>query len=85
MSQCFQWLLVQSTNGWVESQRKSPDGPGNEYSSTSLLGSTRSTTRRRFAGRDEDPAEGRVFVCGAPSGFRTPDPLIKSQLLYQLS
>ena len=23
--------------------------------------------------------------CGAPSGFRTPDPLIKSQLLYQLS
>ena len=22
---------------------------------------------------------------GAPSGFRTPDPLIKSQLLYQLS
>jgi hypothetical protein len=25
-----------------------------------------------------------VFV-SAPSGFRTPDPLIKSQLLYQLS
>lgn len=25
-----------------------------------------------------------VFT-GAPSGFRTPDPLIKSQLLYQLS
>ncbi len=25
------------------------------------------------------------FWCGAPSGFRTPDPLIKSQLLYQLS
>jgi hypothetical protein len=24
-------------------------------------------------------------VSGAPSGFRTPDPLIKSQLLYQLS
>ena len=23
--------------------------------------------------------------CGAPSGTRTPDPLIKSQLLYQLS
>ena len=26
-----------------------------------------------------------VFWGGAPSGFRTPDPLIKSQLLYQLS
>ena len=25
------------------------------------------------------------FLIGAPSGFRTPDPLIKSQLLYQLS
>ena len=25
------------------------------------------------------------FWGGAPSGFRTPDPLIKSQLLYQLS
>ena len=25
------------------------------------------------------------FLGGAPSGFRTPDPLIKSQLLYQLS
>lgn len=25
------------------------------------------------------------FEIGAPSGFRTPDPLIKSQLLYQLS
>ena len=24
-------------------------------------------------------------LSGAPSGFRTPDPLIKSQLLYQLS
>ena len=27
----------------------------------------------------------RGFWDGAPSGFRTPDPLIKSQLLYQLS
>ena len=26
-----------------------------------------------------------VFFCGAPSGIRTRDPLIKSQLLYQLS
>jgi len=26
-----------------------------------------------------------VFFFCAPSGFRTPDPLIKSQLLYQLS
>ena len=25
------------------------------------------------------------FRCGAPSGIRTRDPLIKSQLLYQLS
>ena len=25
------------------------------------------------------------FFAGAPSGTRTPDPLIKSQLLYQLS
>jgi hypothetical protein len=25
------------------------------------------------------------FTLSAPSGFRTPDPLIKSQLLYQLS
>ena len=27
----------------------------------------------------------RQFWGSAPSGFRTPDPLIKSQLLYQLS
>jgi hypothetical protein len=27
----------------------------------------------------------RGVLFGAPSGFRTPDPLIKSQLLYQLS
>jgi hypothetical protein len=33
---------------------------------------------------DENPAEAG-FSSGAPSGFRTPDPLIKSQLLYQLS
>ena len=26
-----------------------------------------------------------TMLGGAPSGFRTPDPLIKSQLLYQLS
>jgi len=26
-----------------------------------------------------------LVIVGAPSGFRTPDPLIKSQLLYQLS
>jgi hypothetical protein len=34
-----------------------------------------------------DPVEvtGSRVVRGAPSGFRTPDPLIKSQLLYQLS
>jgi hypothetical protein len=30
------------------------------------------------------PAE-PVQKSSAPSGFRTPDPLIKSQLLYQLS
>jgi hypothetical protein len=27
----------------------------------------------------------RDSTLSAPSGFRTPDPLIKSQLLYQLS
>jgi hypothetical protein len=27
----------------------------------------------------------KLLFRGAPSGFRTPDPLIKSQLLYQLS
>ena len=27
----------------------------------------------------------KMLFRGAPSGFRTPDPLIKSQLLYQLS
>jgi hypothetical protein len=32
-----------------------------------------------------DSAAGAAVMCGAPSGFRTPDPLIKSQLLYQLS
>ena len=34
------------------------------------------------------PRRGKVLRCcseSAPSGFRTPDPLIKSQLLYQLS
>ena len=28
---------------------------------------------------------GSLFAAGAPSGIRTRDPLIKSQLLYQLS
>ncbi len=27
----------------------------------------------------------RAFVCGTPPGTRTPNPLIKSQLLCQLS
>lgn len=31
------------------------------------------------------PQNGEMPVNCAPSGFRTPDPLIKSQLLYQLS
>jgi hypothetical protein len=50
-----------------------------------------STNRAAAQGRgddvlrnDENPAEAG-FSGGAPSGFRTPDPLIKSQLLYQLS
>jgi hypothetical protein len=34
--------------------------------------------------KHKNPAEAG-FLVGAPSGFRTPDPLIKSQLLYQLS
>ena len=34
--------------------------------------------------RSKKPLLNRGFAC-APSGFRTPDPLIKSQLLYQLS
>jgi hypothetical protein len=31
------------------------------------------------------PVSPKNALYGAPSGFRTPDPLIKSQLLYQLS
>ena len=31
------------------------------------------------------PSALEVLTCGAPSGIRTRDPLIKSQLLYQLS
>ena len=31
------------------------------------------------------PAASCEVFCGAPSGTRTQDPLIKSQLLYQLS
>jgi hypothetical protein len=31
------------------------------------------------------PVRPQKWSFGAPSGFRTPDPLIKSQLLYQLS
>ena len=34
--------------------------------------------------KSKNPLIIRAFS-GAPSGFRTPDPLIKSQLLYQLS
>jgi hypothetical protein len=37
------------------------------------------TTQTEITQRNHHRAE------GAPSGFRTPDPLIKSQLLYQLS
>jgi hypothetical protein len=32
-----------------------------------------------------DTATAAERLTSAPSGFRTPDPLIKSQLLYQLS
>ena len=31
------------------------------------------------------PSALKTLTCGAPSGIRTRDPLIKSQLLYQLS
>ena len=31
------------------------------------------------------PSALETLTCGAPSGIRTRDPLIKSQLLYQLS
>ena len=42
---------------------------------------------RRISQNDESPLpkEGAFALESAPSGFRTPDPLIKSQLLYQLS
>ena len=33
----------------------------------------------------QKPRSSCGFALSAPSGFRTPDPLIKSQLLYQLS
>ena len=33
----------------------------------------------------KNTTHGGVFLFGAPSGIRTRDPLIKSQLLYQLS
>jgi hypothetical protein len=41
-------------------------------------------TRHRHPIKSRNPALAAVLG-GAPSGFRTPDPLIKSQLLYQLS
>ena len=41
-----------------------------------------------YVGKHQRPGKNYAWpavLCGAPSGFRTPDPLIKSQLLYQLS
>ena len=35
--------------------------------------------------KTKEHADGVLFCFGAPSGIRTRDPLIKSQLLYQLS
>ena len=46
-----------------------------------LLANYRGTIVKRCPAHPGKPAE----ISGAPSGFRTPDPLIKSQLLYQLS
>ena len=42
------------------------------------------TLSRKIATKKQ-PYAYRKAVCGAPSGTRTQDPLIKSQLLYQLS
>ena len=39
----------------------------------------------RKKGNKKTPCNLMQGVCGAPSGTRTQDPLIKSQLLYQLS
>src|SRR5689334_15852790 len=41
--------------------------------------------RGRHGPETKESGRCRPDSCGAPSGFRTPDPLIKSQLLYQLS
>ena len=49
-------------------------------------GNTKSDRRLASSIRSGDKTSRmRRGLGGAPSGFRTPDPLIKSQLLYQLS
>jgi hypothetical protein len=61
--------------------------PRMDFSSLWLQFQSRRRTRKAicwlFAGRGE--ATEVKLKLSAPSGFRTPDPLIKSQLLYQLS
>jgi hypothetical protein len=47
-------------------------------------GADEQTAVKPFQTTPKTPLELRRWP-GAPSGFRTPDPLIKSQLLYQLS
>ena len=42
-------------------------------------------SNRELWKQKERPCKCMVFLFGAPSGIRTRDPLIKSQLLYQLS
>ena len=65
-------MAVQSTAPWRISRRTFRPGNDEDWA---VSGPTRPT---------KTPLELRLW-CGAPSGFRTPDPLIKSQLLYQLS
>ena len=72
---CTQWPLFWPFKCWDTGKRKRADIIGNSPSSLLYTVTTKEKSQQRKL----------LALFGAPSGTRTQDPLIKSQLLYQLS
>ena len=71
---CTQWPLFWPFKCWNTGKRKRPDIIGNSPSSLLYTVTTKEKSQQLTL----------LALFGAPSGTRTQDPLIKSQLLYQL-
>ena len=69
-------VIVRCVQSWLSAPRDADTASGGMRTLRVQIPKVAKTKKHRLCG---------VFVFGAPSGIRTRDPLIKSQLLYQLS